>query len=266
MESYEKYFEANKLLWNQRTKIHKDSAFYNRKGFLAGDDVLTPIELTALGSVAGKSMLHLQCHFGLDSLNWQRLGARVTGVDLSDEAIREAQQLNVALQMEANFICCNVYDLKKHLDKKFDIVFTSYGTIGWLPDLDKWADIIAHFVKDDGVFFMADFHPVVWMFDDDFTKIQYAYNNREVIKTDKSGTYTDPNAAIHLAEYGWNHSISEILNALIQHGLHIENFNEFMYAPYSCFAHSIEVEKNKWQIKGLENKIPMVYSLLARKQ
>ncbi|MCB0740629.1 MAG: SAM-dependent methyltransferase, partial [Chitinophagaceae bacterium] len=100
MESYEKYFEANKLLWNQRTKIHKDSAFYNRKGFLAGDDVLTPIELTALGSVAGKSMLHLQCHFGLDSLNWQRLGARVTGVDLSDEAIREAQHLNVALQME----------------------------------------------------------------------------------------------------------------------------------------------------------------------
>ena len=155
MNKYSDYFEANKKLWNQRTIVHKDSSFYNLAGFKAGENVLTPIELNELGDVKGKKMLHLQCHFGMDSLNWARLGADVTGVDLSDEAIKEAKQLNDELAMNAKFICCNVYDLKEHLDEKFDIVFTSYGTIGWLPDLDKWAGLIAHYLKPGGTFYPA---------------------------------------------------------------------------------------------------------------
>ncbi len=135
MKEHQKYFEANKELWNKRTAIHKDSSFYNLPGFKAGENVLTPIELKEVGDVKNKKMLHLQCHFGMDSLNWARLGADVTGVDLSDEAINQANQLNDELRMNAKFICCNVYDLKEHLNEKFDIVFTSYGTIGWLPDL-----------------------------------------------------------------------------------------------------------------------------------
>jgi 2-polyprenyl-3-methyl-5-hydroxy-6-metoxy-1,4-benzoquinol methylase len=245
--------------------VHKDSSFYDLAGFKAGKNVLTPIELNELGDVNGKKMLHLQCHFGMDSLNWARLGADVTGVDLSDEAIKQAKQLNDELGMNAKFICCNVYDLKEHLDEKFDIVFTSYGTIGWLPDLDKWAAIIAYYLKPGGTFYMADFHPVLWMFDDEFTHIQYSYENREVIVTESQGTYTDRNADIKAKEYVWNHSISEILNALIKQGLAIEHFNEFMYSPYPCFNNVIEFEEGKWDIKGLEGKIPMVYSIIARK-
>ncbi len=266
MEDYNNYFTANKHLWNQRTAVHKDSSFYNLAGFKAGDNVLTPIELNELGDVKGKKMLHLQCHFGMDSLNWARLGADVTGVDLSDEAIKEAKQLNDDLKMNAKFICCNVYDLKEHLDEKFDIVFTSYGTIGWLPDLDKWAGLIAHYLKPSGTFYMADFHPVVWMFDDEFTHIQYYYENREVIVTENYGTYTDRKADIKGKEYGWNHSTSELLNALIKQGLQIQQFNEFMYSPYSNFTNSVETSKGQWQIKGMEGKIPMVYSILAMKQ
>jgi 2-polyprenyl-3-methyl-5-hydroxy-6-metoxy-1,4-benzoquinol methylase len=112
-----------------------------------------------LADVKGKKMLHLQCHFGMDSLNWARLGADVTAVDLSDEAIKEAKQLNDALGLNAKFICCNVYDLKELLDEKFDIVFTSYGVVGWLPDLDKWAEIIAYYLKPSGTFYLAEFHP-----------------------------------------------------------------------------------------------------------
>ena len=266
MENYNQYFDANRNLWNQRTAVHKDSSFYNLAGFKEGETVLTPIELNEVGDVKGKKMLHLQCHFGMDSLNWAKLGADVTGVDLSDEAIKEARQLSDELGMHAKFICCTVYDLKKHLDEKFDIVFTSYGTIGWLPDLDKWAEIISYYLKPGGMFYMADFHPVVWMFDDEFTHIQYYYENRELIVTENYGTYTDRKADIKGKEYSWNHSISEILNALIKAGLKIELFNEHNYSPYSNFTNSVEVEKGKWQIKSMEGKIPMLYSLRAVKQ
>ncbi len=264
MSDYTDYFTANKELWNKRTAVHLNSSFYNLAGFKSGEDVLTPIEMNELGNVHNKKMLHLQCHFGMDTMNWARLGANVTGVDLSNEAIAEAIKLNTELGMNATFICSNIYDLKEHIDEKFDIVFTSYGTIGWLPDLDKWAEIIAHFLKPGAVFYIADFHPIVWMFNDDFSHLQYAYNNQEVIITESQGTYTDRDADIKAKEYGWNHSISEILNALIRKGLAIQYFNEFMYSPYPCFNNTIEFEKGKWHIKGLEGKIPMVYSIMAK--
>lgn len=265
MNEFDKYFSANKELWNKRTAVHKDSSFYDAAGFIDGKNVLTPIELKELGDVSGKKMLHLQCHFGMDSLNWARLGAEVTGVDLSDEAIQLAKQLNDKVGLSAKFICSNVYDLKEQLDEKFDIVFTSYGVIGWLPDLDKWAEIISHYLSPGGIFYMAEFHPVVWMFDDEFTHVKYFYDNREVIITESEGTYTDRTADIKGKEYGWNHSISEVLNALIGQGLEIELFNEHMYSPYPCFNNIVQGEDGNWRVKGIEGKIPMVYSVKARK-
>lgn len=267
MNAHEKYFNANKELWNQRTAIHKDSAFYNLEGFKKGDSVLGSIEINDLGNVSGKSMLHLQCHFGMDSLDWQRIGAQVTGIDLSDKAIKEAKQLNSELGYSAEFICSNVYDLKDHLDHKFDIVFTSYGTIAWLPDLNRWADIVSHFLKDGGTFYIAEFHPVVWMFDDDFTHIKYYYDNREIIITENEGTYTDTDtrSAISGKEYSWNHSISEVINALTGAGLQIKSMNEYMYSPYPNFRKSKEIAPGQWQITGLEGKIPVVYSITAVK-
>jgi SAM-dependent methyltransferase len=263
MENYDQYFDANKELWNQRTAIHKDSAFYDVKGFKAGANALTSIELNEVGEVQGKSLLHLQCHFGLDTMSWSRLGAKCTGVDLSDDAIKLAREINKELKFDAKFICSNVYDLKENLNEKFDIVFTSYGTIGWLPDLDKWAAIISHFLKPGGLFYIAEFHPVVWMFDDDFTQVKYYYDNRELIVMENQPTYTDGGGNITGKEYSWNHSISEVLNALIKAGLQLEMFNEHMYSPYSNFANSVEMEKGKWQIKGMEGKIPIVYSVKA---
>jgi SAM-dependent methyltransferase len=266
MKDNDQYFEANKSLWNQRTLVHKNSSFYNLTGFKAGENILTPIELHELGDVKGKKMLHLQCHFGMDSLNWARLGAEVTGVDLSDEAIKTAKKLNDELKLNAKFICCNVYDTSEHVKELFDIVFTSYGTIGWLPDLSPWANMIAEKLKPGGVFYMAEFHPVVWMFDEEFTHIKYYYDNRELIVTENEGTYTDRHADIKGKEYSWNHSISEVLNALIAAGLKLERMNEHMYSPYPCFRNTAETEKGKWHIKEMAGKIPMVYSVRAIKQ
>ena len=165
MEAPQTFFESNRESWNKRTAVHKDSAFYDLDAFKKGRSSLNAIELEGLGDVSGRSLLHLQCHFGMDTLSWQRLGAQCVGVDLSDEAIKLAREINTELGLDARFVCCNVYDLPEHLDGSFDIVFTSYGTIGWLPDLDKWAAVVARYLTPGGVFYIADFHPVLWKMD-----------------------------------------------------------------------------------------------------
>jgi len=265
MEQYQQYFDENRNLWNQRTTIHKDSSFYDVESFLEGKSSLNEIERRELDDVSNRKILHLQCHFGMDSLSLQRMGAYVTGVDLSDVAIDEAKRLNHELSLDAKFICCNIYDLKGHLDDQFDIIFTSYGVIGWLPDLDTWAKIIADFLKPGGFFYMAEFHPVVWMLDEEFKEVKYYYHNKETIVVDSQGTYTDRDANIHGKEYSWNHSISEVINALLGQKLQLVFFNEYSYSPYPCFKNVVQGADGNWRVMGLEDKIPMVYSLKATK-
>ena|SRR3989338_708860 len=266
MERYKNYFEANQHTWNQRVGIHKDSKFYDLGSFKAGkSSLISSIEKKELPDVRDKRLLHLQCHFGMDTLSWEREGAIVTGIDFSDKAIQVARQLTTDLQLNANFVCSNVYDLRTNLEGPFDIVFTSYGVIGWLPDLDNWASIIAHFLKPGGIFYMAEFHPVLFMFDEQLEALKYHYTNHEVIELEVEGTYTDGDATIQGKEYGWNHSLSEVINALLAHGLNIELFNEFTYSPFPCFPNLVQGVDGNWRIKGLEGKIPMVYSIRARK-
>jgi SAM-dependent methyltransferase len=181
MDHESDYIDKNKALWNKRTDYHFQSQFYNVDKFIKGESSLNEIELALLGDVANKTILHLQCHFGQDTLSLARLGAIATGVDLSDKAIEKAKELAEKINSNARFICCNIYDLPGYLHEKFDIVFTSYGTIGWLPDLNKWAKLIADYLKPGGTFILVEFHPVVWMFDSDFTKIEYSYFKKEPI-------------------------------------------------------------------------------------
>jgi 2-polyprenyl-3-methyl-5-hydroxy-6-metoxy-1,4-benzoquinol methylase len=202
----------------------------------------------------------------MDTMSWAREGAICVGVDLSDEAINLAKEINTELGLHTEFVCCNVYDLKQNLDKKFDIVFTSYGTIGWLPDLDKWAAIVSHFLKPGGIFYIADFHPVLWMMDENFEQIKYNYFNAEVIAEELEGTYSDRAAAIKTMNYGWNHPFSEIITALLKHNLQVLSFNEFPYSPYNCFSNLGQGNDGMWRIKGMDEKMPMMYSIKAVKQ
>jgi ubiquinone/menaquinone biosynthesis C-methylase UbiE len=263
MSSEHNYIEINRQSWNDRTEIHLKSEFYDLENFRKGKSSLNDIELNLLGDIQGMTILHLQCHFGQDTISLSRLGAKVTGVDLSDKAIECAQNLAKDTNAQTRFICCDIYDLPNHLDEKFDLVFTSYGTIGWLPDLGKWARIIARFLKPNGRFVFAEFHPVVWMFDDNFDKINYRYFNSGAIVETHSGTYADKSADLTVSDVSWNHSISEVLNSLIDHGLELKSFDEYDYSPYACFNKMLEVEPKKYRIAHLENKIPLVYSLTA---
>lgn len=260
------YLKINKETWNNKTDVHVKSEFYDNENFLLGKSTLNAIELELLGDVSNKKILHLQCHFGQDSLSLSRLGAKVTGVDFSDKAIEKANEFNNQLNLDAKFICCDLYDLPNYLNEKFDIVFTSYGTIGWLPNLTKWANVISQFLKPNGKFVMADFHPMVWMYDNDFKEIAYSYFNIEPIIEDESGTYADRYSEIEAKTVGWNHPTSEVLNALINSSLAINAFNEYDYSPYNCFNETEEFEKEKFRIKHFGNKIPMVFSILATKK
>ncbi len=266
MNKEKQYLEIKRQSWNNRVDAHLKSEFYEMDEFLKGKTSLKSIELDLLGDIKGKTILHLQCHFGQDSVSLSRLGAQVTGVDLSDKAIESAQQIAKETDSNAHFICCDIYDLPNHLDQQFDIVFTSYGTIGWLPDLNKWASVVSKFLKPNGQFVFVEFHPVVWMFDDNFQKIDYNYFNSGVIIESESGTYADKNAPITQEYVMWNHSLSEVINKLIKNGLEITSLEEYDYSPYNCFNKTIEFEPQKFRIEHLDNKIPMVYALTAIKQ
>ena len=266
MKKENNYIEINRQSWNNRVATHLKSGFYDLDNFIKGKTSLNSIELDLLEDVKGKSILHLQCHFGQDTISLSRLGAEVTGVDLSDKAIESAKQIASETNSNANFICSDIYDLPNHLDKQFDIVFTSYGTIGWLPDLDKWAKIVSRYLKQNGKFVFVEFHPVVWMFDDNFEKIGYNYFKSDAIIETEKGTYADKTADIFLESVSWNHSLSEVITSLIQNGLEIKSFQEYDYSPYNCFNKTTEFEPGKFHIEHLGNKIPMVYAVVARKK
>jgi SAM-dependent methyltransferase len=260
------YIDTNKKSWNTKADIHISSAFYDVETFVNGKNSLKDIELNLLGDVKGKSILHLQCHFGQDTLSLARMGANVTGIDLSDRSIQLANELAEKTKLKADFICCNIYDLPQHLNKQFDIVFTSYGTIGWLPDLEKWAALISNYLKPGGEFIFVEFHPVVWMFDDDFEKIGYNYFNTGPIIETYNGTYADKSADISQEYVMWNHGLGEVINSIVSNQMQIVSMEEFNYSPYDCFRHTIEISPGKFRINKLEDKIPMVYALRARKE
>lgn len=257
----EQFFEVNKKMWNARTDVHLSSEFYDVDSFIEKGNSLNEIELELLGNVSDKNILHLQCHFGQDTLSLARMGALVTGLDFSDKAITAAKQLAEKTHLDAEFVCANVYHTDQHLNHKlFDIVFTSYGTIGWLPDLNKWAEQIRKRLRVGGKFVFAEFHPVLWMFDSQFSKVDYSYFNREIIEEQEVGTYTDGGNHLHTQSFSWNHSLGEVMEALRKNNLIVDSFQEFDYSPYNCFANTVKTEKG-YQIDNLRGKIPMVYAL-----
>lgn len=267
MNSHKKYFDANKSNWNERVETHYNSDFYSVDKFLQNKNSLNSIELNELGKIKDKELLHLQCHFGQDTISLANLGAITTGVDFSENAINKAIQLAHKTNVHSNFICSNIYDLKENLNKKYDIVFTSYGTIGWLPDINKWAEIVSHFLKPRGNFLIVEFHPFLWMFDDNFEKFQYSYFHKEEPITEiPDKTYTDGNSDLNLIQYSWNHTLSDVANSLITNGLEITSLKEYNYSPYNCFPNMIEAEKGKYIFKDYGDKLPLVYSLSASKK
>ena len=265
-------FELTRRNWNERTPIHAASDFYDIEGFKAGRITLSEIERAEIGSVTGKSLLHLQCHFGMDTMSWARLGALVTGVDISDAAIDLARELNDELQLDASFLRANIYDLPALLNAQFDFVYTAIGALCWLPDLTAWADIVARCLKPGGTFYMLEVHPMSLVFE----SVPASAGGHELRPAypyfpDPAGILDDGEresyagtTKIKTPVYEWQHSLSEVINAIISAGLTVEFLNEFPVAPYPAFP-QMRKRDGWWRLADNDGAIPFLFSIKATK-
>ncbi|WP_286263691.1 class I SAM-dependent methyltransferase [Thalassotalea atypica] len=253
------YLNINKEAWDKRTKLHVDSKFYDVKVFKDGKSSLNKVELEQMGNVEGRKLLHLQCHFGQDTLSWARKGAITTGVDLSTEAIEQANKLNSALGLDATFIARDIYQFGHENTEKFDLVFTSYGVLCWLPDLSRWAQVVADSLTIGGEFHLVEFHT----FND--LLCGYSYFPQGEPDAEVEGTYTENCDGTKSKVLTWAHSLSEVINALIVAGLSIEHFEEYPYSPYDCFEGLEYVPDQGYQLLHKGQQVPLLYSIKARK-
>ncbi|MBU0493865.1 MAG: class I SAM-dependent methyltransferase [Chloroflexi bacterium] len=260
------YIATNRSLWNGWAQLHAGSSFYDVDGFKAGRLSLMSVELEELGDVAGQTLLHLQCHFGQDTLSWARKGAQVTGADLSNEAIALARSLSRELDIPAEFICANIYDLPQILERQFDIVYTSYGVLCWLPDLRRWAEIIAGYLKPGGTFYMVEFHPLMGMLDDETgERLAYPYFcGPEPMCYETEGSYAVATDHTHTA-YEWSHGLGEVVTSLIDAGLTIQFLHEFPYSVYNDRPFLEESEPGQYVWLGRPGLVPLMYSVRATK-
>lgn len=253
------YLEMNRAGWDRRTIAHFESRFYDVDGFLTGRTSLREIERAELTDVAGKRLLHLQCHFGLDTLSWARQGAICTGVDISPVAIRKARELAVRAGLDAEFVCSDVYGFRRRSPQPWEIVFTSYGAVCWLPDLRPWAEIVATNLVPGGTFYMVEFHPIHDLL------AGFSYFTRTEPDVAEEGSYTENGADVVARFAIWAHPLSGVINALIAAGIRIERVNEFAFSPYNCFEGLVEREPGRFCLSHRGQDVPMVYSVTGRK-
>jgi SAM-dependent methyltransferase len=264
------YLKTNQDLWDKWSRIHVESEFYDVPGFKAGKCSLLDVEVEELGDVTGKSLLHLQCHFGQDTLSWARRGATVTGVDFSTDAIEQANLLANECNLDGRFICCNLYDLPQHLDETFDIVFTSGGVLPWLPDHRRWAQLIGRYLKGGGIFYIREFHPVAYMLGDSNPNtplLEYSYfKTGRPMKDTVEGSYADPDADIKADCYDWPVAMGEIVTELINAGLQIEFLHEFNYSQCQLLSYLKQSDDGKWRYNDLPGGLPLMFSIRAIKR
>jgi SAM-dependent methyltransferase len=260
--------KANRKHWDEIAPVHLRS--YGIEGLLSGISRIDSIQKEELYPISGKDLIHLQCHIGTDSLSLALDGAKVTGVDFSGKSIAIARDLSARMNLQSDFIEANVLDLYATISKKFDIVYTSKGVICWISDLQRWAETISFLLKDNGIFYMMETHPIVSIFDDakenDLeVKSSYFHQNEPTYFDDESPDYDDDSYIPKNKAFEWRWSIADIVNALIERGLTIELLNEHDKLFYKAFPGMTQTSDGWWILKKYEGMIPLTFSLRAKK-
>lgn len=265
---YREAEESNRRLWNELTPVHYKA--YRVREFLAGECPLRPVELQEVGDVRCKDLLHLQCHFGMDTLAWARLGAEVTGVDFSDRAVETARKLAQEAGIKARFVLSSVLDLGENLDDRFDIVYTGVGVLCWLRDLRAWARVIHRFLKPGGFFYIYESHPLLYVFDDkepDRLVVRNSYFHQDEPTRFEGGgpDYADTEYRTENPSFEWQWSLADVVDALTGAGLAIEFLHEHPNLPWSYMPGMVRDDQGLWEFAGLEAKLPLSFSLKARR-
>ncbi|MGP4098215.1 class I SAM-dependent methyltransferase [Nonomuraea sp. KM90] len=257
------YLQVNRANWNARVPIHVSSAFYDVDGFKAGRSRLREFEVEEVGEVAGRRLVHLQCHFGLDTLSWARLGAEVTGLDFSDPAIEQARKIAGECGIPARFVTADVYDAPEALGETYDIVYTGIGALVWLPDLTRWAETVAALLKPGGFLYVAEFHPFADILDGETgTTVTYDYFHRGPHLWEVPYTYTGGEPLEHRTTMEFRHGLGEIVSAVAAAGLRVEFLHEHDHTLFRRFATLVE-DGGVYRPPGEAPGIPLMFSLRA---
>lgn len=261
---------ANRANWNDRVAIHVGSKFYDVERWLRDEPGPGAEEIDALGDLHGRSLVHLQCHFGMDTLRLARGGATVTGVDFSPAAINEAAVLaqRSGLAESATFICSNVYDAPSALSKRrFDVVYVSLGSLCWLPDVTSWGKVVAELLEPGGQLYLHDVHPFSACLDDDGTRVMYPYFEDQVnpLVFDDASTYTDGGSLEATRTYEWNHSLAEVVTSLTSQGLVLDALYEHAWTEFQQFAYLEQSSPGRFTIMDGHPQIPLSFTLLAHR-
>ena len=270
--SHDQYFADNQANWNDRVPIHAGPDGYNLQRYL--EDPTRISEMVALdkrylGDVSGRTLLHMQCHIGTDTLSWARLGADVTGIDFSAPALEVARSLATDLGLDARFVQSDVYDAPDVLNEQFDIVYTGVGAINWLPDIARWAQVVASFTKPGGTFYMLEGHPVLWSLDHERTDGELVisepyFETTQPMTWEEDSTYLGTGTVEHATTHEWNHGLGEIVSALIGAGFRIELLDEHKTLYWLALQHMIEEAEGHWVLPEQQrNLVPLMYSLKA---
>lgn len=263
--------EANLRLWDGWTDLHMSGEFYDVEGFVA-DPASRPFDRvtrSVVGDVTGKRLLHLQSHIGIDTLGLALAGAvDVMGVDFSSRAVAAAQSIAQQLALPVRFVQADVTSLPETVPEAgFDIVFTSHGTIMWLPELDGWARSIASRLAPGGVFHIIDVHPFLTMFDDmveqPLLKVAYPYFSHDSLYLEEHGSYADRAADFVADSYFWQHTLSEIIGSLLGAGLKIEQFSEYPVVAWKVLEFMEQDDDGLWRMPPGTGDIPLMFSLSA---
>ncbi|MFB8035375.1 class I SAM-dependent methyltransferase [Streptomyces sp. NPDC056004] len=266
----EDWREANRALWDERVPIHVTSDYYDLESFRAGKDALRDFELAEVGDVKGRTLLHLQCHIGVDTLSWARHGAaQVVGLDFSEPAVETARVLARELgfgQDRAAFVAADVHDAAEAVpDSSYDIVYTGIGALNWLPDIRRWAETAASLVAPGGFLYLVEFHPMTDCLDDDTgTKVDHDYFSRDAWVDETPGTYADFDApTVHNRSVEWQHPIGEVVSALAATGLRIEFLHEHDASLFARFPTLERQSDGYYRFPADRPRIPLMYSIKA---
>jgi SAM-dependent methyltransferase len=257
----------NRAWWDERVPVHVASRFYDVEGFKAGRDTLCPFEVAEVADVTGRSLVHLHCHLGLDTLSWARRGARVTGLDFSPPAVAAARRLAAEIAIDAEFVEADVFDAPGALGgRRFDTVYTGRGALNWLPDLDRWASVAAGLVAPGGFLYLSEFHPVTMAMADDDLSFEWSYFDDTGHRWDDASTYTDGAAELtDTVTWEWLHGLGDIVSALINAGLHIELLHEHDFTLYPRWPWLERHDDGTYRFPADRPTIPLMFSVRARR-
>lgn len=266
-------FAINRRNWDDRARVHLQdrNGAYGIDAFRAGKDSLFPIEAAEIGDIAGKDVLHLQCHFGLDSLSLARRGARVTGLDFSPVAIAGARALAEETGLSARFVEGNLYDAPRLIAERFDMVYTTWGTLMWLPDLRQWAQVVAELLKLGGSFYFLDVHPYTMALDEVDGRLQPCYawrtpRDQPLIFVEET-TYTGDDTALASPETRqWIHPLSDTVAALLEAGLTLDFLREHDVLTWQLFSFLEPAGNGLYRLPADRVPLPLSVSLRASKR